>query len=85
MPRYLLEFKTFYNVKDLIGLAAQAHKMRSPLALLGVKKIVDILLELEKGIKSGNTTVSEVTINEIVAGIEQSILEIEQELNLIEE
>jgi hypothetical protein len=40
---------------------------------------------LEKGIKSGNTTVSEVTINEIVAGIEQSILEIEQELNLIEE
>lgn len=85
MPVYLSEFKAYYNSNDISKLAAQAHKMRSPLALLGAKKVVGLLLELEKGIKSSNVVISEEIINEIVTGIEQSITEVEQELNLIAE
>ncbi len=84
MPTYLNEFKEFFNANNAIGLATQAHKMRSPLALLGAKKLVELMLALEKAIKSGNLVIPDATFNEIVTSIEQSMEEVKLELELIE-
>ncbi len=83
MPLYLQEFKTFFRSNDLKSLAAQAHKMRSPLALLGGKIIVELLLKLELEIKSQSFNPDEKVLADVIRLLEQSITEVKLELELI--
>ncbi|MCC6837973.1 MAG: Hpt domain-containing protein, partial [Bacteroidia bacterium] len=85
MPLYLQEFKSFYKTNDLTSIAAQAHKMRSPLALLGAKDLVERLLEVELAIKKGNNDLSEQVFSLLVMMIKQSISEVQLELQLLED
>ncbi|MBL7888501.1 MAG: response regulator [Bacteroidia bacterium] len=85
MPLYLQEFKAFHKANDLHSLAAQAHKMRSPLALLGAKDLVERLLEVELAVKKGNDDLSEQVFSLLVLMIKQSISEVQLELQLLED
>lgn len=83
MPLYLDEFKKNWEQKDFKALGAQAHKMRSPIALLGGKSIVEMLLDLEKQIKSESFDGIEEDVVSIESLIEKSISEVKLELELI--
>lgn len=48
MPEYLNELKQFYDVKNLQEFSAQAHKIKSPVALFGAEKLKTILVTLEQ-------------------------------------
>jgi CheY-like chemotaxis protein len=48
MPVYLKELLDIYDKNNIKQLAAQAHKMKSPAALLGANKLKQALMEIEK-------------------------------------
>lgn len=48
MPKYLNELTDSIQKNDIIQVAAHAHKMKSPAALMGANELKEVLSELEK-------------------------------------
>ncbi len=47
MPVYIEEMNAFVSAKDLDGIIAQAHKMKSPVALMGALSLKELYAEIE--------------------------------------
>jgi len=57
MPNYLNELVAAFDQNNIKQLAAQAHKMKSPAALLGANKLKQVLAEIEKNGLENNKNV----------------------------
>lgn len=79
MAVYLNELNRYIEKKEFPEIAAQAHKMKSPAALLGVSKLKDCLLEIETQAKQ-QTEISEQLIKNTNDLCSQSIEELKTEL-----
>ncbi len=66
MPKYLAEFNFFVAKNDIQQIAAQAHKMKSPAALLGATELNETLSLIEKNGLKNNTSINYSKLGETV-------------------
>lgn len=81
MPKYLEELNQHMNNKQILKLGQQAHKMKSPAALLGANELREILATIEKeGMKENTKYDFKSDIEKVNVLCEQSFVELKQKL-----
>jgi len=84
MPIYTNELLNAQKEKNYHAIGAQAHKMRSPAALLGAKKMVELLSEIEKNCKENKVDNIFENIDKVAKLVTDSIVEIKKEIERIQ-
>jgi len=83
MPIYAKELMEAKNSGNYVIMGAQAHKMRSPAALLGAKEMVKLLSAIEKDCKENKVENIFDNIDKVIKLVSDSIAEINKELEWI--
>ncbi|MCX6294556.1 MAG: Hpt domain-containing protein, partial [Bacteroidetes bacterium] len=84
MPVYLNELNQFIENKDWAKVSKQAHKMKSPIALVGADKLKQLFDKIESDSLSEEKRVELAAIFDETRAITiKTIEEIEKELNLL--
>lgn len=84
MPEYLTELKNYYKQEKWEDLEKQAHKMKSPVAYLGVTELKDALEKMERmGTQNMNVFSLKDLMKIAIELTEASVFELMKELNRI--